>query len=203
MISIVDYDVCNLASIENMLKQINFKAKITKNPEEIFKSKLIILPGVGSFDEGMKNLKKNNLDKVIIEFNKQKKNILGICLGMQLLFKKSEEGELNGLGLLNGEIKKFDSNKLKVNVPHMGWNYVDINKNSKFFFEHSSKLKFYFAHSYYAECKDLNLEAGTTNYGKVFCSIVENSHLFGVQFHPEKSHNYGKSLLKNILKNVT
>ena len=133
MISIVDYDVCNLASIENMLKQINFKAKITKNPEEIFRSKLIILPGVGSFDEGMKNLKKNNLDKVIIEFNKQKKNILGICLGMQLLFEKSEEGELNGLGLLNGVIKKFDTNKLKVNVPHMGWNYVDINKNSKFF----------------------------------------------------------------------
>ena len=134
MISIVDYDVCNLSSIENMLKQINFKAKITKNPEEIFRSKLIILPGVGSFDEGMKNLKKNNLDKVIIEFNKQKKNILGICLGMQLLFEKSEEGELNGLGLLNGVIKKFDTNKLKVNVPHMGWNYVDINKNSKFFF---------------------------------------------------------------------
>ena len=124
MISIVDYDISNLASIENMLKQIKFKAKITKNPEEILKSKLIILPGVGNFDEGMRNLKNNNLDKVIIESNKQKKNILGICLGMQLLFEKSEEGQLNGLGLLNGIIRKFDANKLKVNVPHMGWNYV-------------------------------------------------------------------------------
>ena len=196
MISIVDYDVSNLASIENMLKQIKFKAKITKNPEEILKSKLIILPGVGNFDEGMRNLKNNNLDKVIIESNKQKKNILGICLGMQLLFEKSEEGQLNGLGLLNGIIRKFDANKLKVNVPHMGWNYVDIKKKSKFFFEYESKLKFYFAHSYYAECKESNLEAGTTNYGKVFCSIVENLNLFGVQFHPEKSHNYGEKFIK-------
>ena len=203
MISIVDYDVSNLASIKNMLKQISFKSNITKNPDEILKSKLIILPGVGNFDEGIKNLRINNLDKVIIEANKQKKYILGICLGMHLLFEKSEEGQLNGLGLLKGIIKKFNANDLKVQVPHMGWNYVDINKRSKFFFEHKGKLKFYFAHSYYVESKDSNLEVGTTNYGKVFCSMVENLNLLGVQFHPEKSHNFGKNLLKNILKNVT
>ena len=116
---------------------------------------------------------------------------------MQLLFEKSEEGELNGLGLLNGVIRKFNGNKLKSMFTY-GLDYVDINKIPNFF-DHSSKLKFCFAHSYYAECKDLNLVVGTTNYGKVFCSIVK-IHLFGVQFHPEKSHNYGKNLLKNILK---
>ena len=202
MISIVDYGACNLSSIFNMLKQIGVKSKIINTPDEVVKSEFIILPGVGNFENGIQNLKHKNLDLALKEANQNKINILGICLGMHLMFEKSEEGNKPGLGLLKGKVKKFNSEKFNIQVPHMGWNYVDINKKSKFYFNDDKKLKFYFAHSFYVEChNDLEI-AGTTEYGFKFCSIVENENLFGVQFHPEKSHNFGKKLLKNIIKNV-
>ena len=203
MISIVDYDVCNLASIQNMLKQIKINTKITKNSNDIINSKFIILPGVGNFVEGIKNLEKKGLDIAIRKAHKKKINILGICLGMQLLFEKSEEGNHDGLGLIKGTIKKFDSSFQNIQIPHMGWNYVEIQKKSKLYFDYKNKTKFYFAHSYYVDCEDKNSVVGLTTYGKKFCCAIESSNLFGVQFHPEKSHNFGKAFFKNFFINVT
>ena len=182
MISIVDYDVCNLASIENMLKQINFKAKITKNPEEIFRSKLIILPGVGSFDEGMKNLKKNNLDKVIIEFNKQKKNILGICLGMQLFASESEEfGYSKGLGIIKGKIKFLKNLNCKNKVPHIGWNSIRIKKKHPFLDKVENDTDFYFVNSYVFLPEEEKLIIAETKYDIEFCSVIAKENVFSTK----------------------
>lgn len=199
MTVILDYGLGNLGSIKNMLKKIGHSSLITNDKNEILKATKLILPGVGSFDNGITNLKKFDIlevlnQKVLVE----KTPILGICLGMQLMTKSSEEGSLDGLGWVDAETKKFVSNSLK--IPHMGWNIITHQKSSKLFNELESEKRFYFVHSYYVEsnCKDDILT--TTNYGNDFVSSFEKENIIGVQFHPEKSHKFGMSLLKNFME---
>ncbi|ODS41279.1 MAG: imidazole glycerol phosphate synthase, glutamine amidotransferase subunit [Candidatus Altiarchaeales archaeon WOR_SM1_79] len=200
MIIIVDYGVGNLGSILNMFKKIGVNARISSNIQDIEEAKKIILPGVGAFDNAMENLK--NLGMIPILNKKVIKNktpILGICLGMQLLTKGSEEGSLEGLGWIDAETVRFrlgDNRSLK--IPHMGWNTIDIRKESCLYGDMYEEPRFYFVHSYYVKCNNPENSLTTTNHGIEFCSSVMEDNILGVQFHPEKSHKFGMKLLKNF-----
>jgi glutamine amidotransferase len=197
---IIDYGLGNLASIHNMLKQIGSEPVISDDYDLILNSKELILPGVGNFEKGIQNLRAKSLDKAIIKACKNKARLLGICLGMHLLFDKSEEGKSSGLGLVEGQVKKFRFTNNEFKVPHMGWNNVKFSEQSKLNFVYKEKHKFYFAHSFYVECVNTENEVGTTNYGFKFTSSIEKKNIYGVQFHPEKSHNFGKNFLRNFYK---
>lgn len=198
-IAIVDYGMGNIGSIKNMLKKIGVDSKITADIFEIRNAYKIILPGVGSFDRAMENLKSLKLIEVL---NKKalidKVPVLGICLGMQLLAKDSEEGKLSGLGWINANVLKFKSSTLK--VPHMGWNTAEIIKEHKLFEKMYPEPRFYFVHSYYFKCDDSKDRLTNTEYGIDFTSAVCNDNIMGVQFHPEKSHKFGMRLLENFAK---
>ncbi len=198
MIVIVNYNMGNVGSVYNMIKKIGFEALITSNINEIEKAKKIILPGVGAFDNGIINLKKLGLIE-ILEYKvfKERVPILGICLGMQLMTKKSEEGELQGLSWIDAETKRFVSDTYK--IPHMGWNYVKIIKNSDLFSSEFCEWRFYFVHSYYVECYNKDDILTTTFYIHDFVSSFQRENIIGVQFHPEKSHKFGMMLLKNFI----
>lgn len=198
MIVIVNYNMGNVGSVYNMIKKIGFEALITSNINEIEKAKKIILPGVGAFDNGIINLKKLGLIE-ILEYKvfKERVPILGICLGMQLMTKKSEEGELQGLSWIDAETKRFVSDTYK--IPHMGWNYVKIIKDSDLFSSEFSEWRFYFVHSYYVECYNKDDILTTTFYIHDFVSSFQRENIIGVQFHPEKSHKFGMMLLKNFI----
>lgn len=200
MIVVVDYGMGNLGSIANMIKKVGHKCIISSDLEEIKKATKLILPGVGSFDNGMKNLNKLGIiellnQKILIE----KTPILGICLGMQLMTKSSEEGNLSGLGWVDAKTNKFLSDTLK--VPHMGWNIIKHQKRSKLFDEMESEKRFYFVHSYCVSCNDKKDILTNTNYTQDFVSSFEKKNILGVQFHPEKSHKFGMSLIKNFVEN--
>jgi len=198
MIIIIDYGLGNLGSVKNALNKLGVDSIISNLIKVITAGSGLILPGVGSASEGMKNLRKSGLDKLIIKQVKNKKPILGICLGMQLLFSSSEEGNTRCLNVIEGKVKKFN-NKLK--VPQIGWNQVQI-QNSKvknIFNQISNDSYFYFVHSYYCIPTDENINIGMTNYGINFCSAIEDKNVFGVQFHPEKSGKDGLKLLKNFI----
>ena len=198
MITIIDYEIGNIKSVYNMLKKLSINCQVSSDYDVISKSKSIILPGVGSFLAGMTKLKEKKIDKAILNSIQNRSKFLGICLGMALLFNHSEEDDCEGLKIINGNVKKFDDKNLK--VPHMGWNTVNFSKSSKlkFSIQNKENIKFYFAHSYYVECSnEINL-AAKTNYTHDFCSIVEKNNIFGVQFHPEKSHIYGMELFKKF-----
>lgn len=194
----------NLGSIANMLKRIGYESKITDNLNEIKNAKKIILPGIGHFDKAMNNLKELGfveiLNKKVLE---DKIPVLGICLGMQLLANKSEEGNLSGLGWIHGEVKKFSfgglpENKLK--IPHMGWNLVHLKKDNPLVNNMYHEPRFYFVHSYHFQCSNEADVLATTYYGYYFPSIIAKSNIIGVQFHPEKSHKFGMKLLKNFVE---
>ncbi len=200
MITIIDYGIGNLGSILNMLKKIRVKAEITSEISDIEKAEKLILPGVGSFDTGMQNLKERKFIPVLEEkVIGQKTPILGICLGMQLFSLKSQEGELPGLGWINAEVVKFDFSitQEKFNVPHMGWNTVDFN-SAEVGWDIDVNSRYYFVHSYYIRCNDDSDILGTTVYGHEFVSSFKKKNIMGVQFHPEKSHKFGMQLLKNF-----
>ena len=203
MITIVNYGVGNLGSIRNMLKKINIKAIISSSKEDIKISDKLILPGVGSFDNAMSNLKKMGIIGVLNEAVLKKRTpILGICLGMQLFAKKSEEGKLPGLGWIDAEAVRFRiNNKDKWKVPHMGWNTVKIKKDQHVLNSRDSnrELKFYFVHSYHLECKDQNIVLAETYHGYDFVSGIQKDNIIGVQFHPEKSHKFGMDVLGNFV----
>jgi glutamine amidotransferase len=198
-ITIIDYGMGNLGSIQNMLKKIGVVSVITSDPEIIKESEKLILPGVGSFDQAMFNL--NQLGLITIIQNKAASGtpILGICLGMQLLANSSEEGELQGLGLVPGKVIKFHL-PATYKIPHMGWNLVDCKSLHPLYegFEILEEVRFYFVHSYHFVCVDEHDVSGTTNYGSNFISSVQKGNVYGVQFHPEKSHQFGQLLLKNF-----
>ena len=200
MIVIVDYGMGNLGSIKNMVKKIGYDAIISSDPSDLLSAKKIILPGVGSFDNGVKNLDELGLKKIIIDLVETKQvQILGICLGMQLLGKTSDEGSLEGLGLIDGQVRKFDNNQIR--VPHMGWNTVNLKKKSHLFKDmYNQENRFYFVHSYYFECNDEEDILTTTTYQKDFVSSLHKENIYGTQFHPEKSHKFGMSLLNNFLR---
>jgi len=200
MIAIVDYGVGNLNSVQNALKSMNITSLISSDAEEISKCRSIIVPGVGAFPDAMKNMTSTGLDKVIKEAARNEKPILGICLGMQLFFEESEEIETcQGLGLLKGNIKKLEGS---IKIPHMGWNSLSFETYSPILDGVPENKYVYFVHSYYAE----NCEDGTVNaysmYEKKIPAIVSKGKIFGMQFHPEKSGEFGMKLLKNFVEVV-
>jgi imidazole glycerol-phosphate synthase subunit HisH len=201
VITIVDTGVGNLGSVENMLKKIGVKARVTSDAAEIEKAEKLILPGVGAFDQGMENLNGSGLTaalnrKVIA----QKTPILGLCLGMQLFAKTSEEGRLPGLGWLDARITRFDFEGMgvRLKVPHMGWNTIRISQPHPILDGFDDELRFYFVHSYHMTCGDPADVLALTDYPIPFPSVVGRENIIGVQFHPEKSHRFGMKLLRNF-----
>ena len=201
MIVIVDYGLGNLGSIANMLKVIGENPKITNDKEIIQKADGIVLPGVGAFDAGMQKLTSSGLDKIIKERALSGIPIIGICLGMQLLGNNSEEGTLEGLKLIPFKCYKFSfSNNCKLKIPHMGWDVVDVKKDCSIVKGLSDNQRYYFVHSYYAVCDNTDNVLMTCDYGHEFAAAVINNNIIGVQFHPEKSHDFGMALLRNFVK---
>ncbi|MES2131524.1 MAG: imidazole glycerol phosphate synthase subunit HisH [Bacteroidota bacterium] len=200
MIVIIDYGIGNLASVLNMFKKIGVRDVIISGDKEVInKADKLLLPGVGAFDTGMSNLENSGLvpvlNKKVLE---QKVPILGICLGMQLLTKRSEEGAKAGLGWIDGETVKFNLNPdLKLKVPHMGWNYINIKRENKLV-DMQSKNRFYFVHSYYVKCFDESQSIATSNFGNDFTCMVNKENIYGAQFHPEKSLKFGMKVLENF-----
>lgn len=206
MIVIVDYGLGNLSSIKNMMAYLGHNATISSEAGVINEASKLILPGVGSFDSGINNL--NKLDLMPLIDNKVKNEncpILGICLGAQLMLNSSHEGVEKGFSFLNGEVvafrDKFKSSKLDLPVPNMGWRDVFFNAYDQIEF-HKSPSKFYFVHSFYFELKEKESEWSVSNYGFDFCSGFRKNNILGVQFHPEKSHKYGMSLLNYFVNHV-
>jgi glutamine amidotransferase len=202
MIAVLDYGVGNIGSIMNMLKKIGAQGQIANHPDTLDKADKMILPGVGSFDNGMELLEKNNFDEAIKQNVLIKgKPILGICLGMQLLGRKSEEGNKQGLSLLPFDNIKFQFNDNSLKLPHMGWNYVNIcNSNSSLVRGILDKQRYYFVHTYHAVCDNKEDVLMESQYGYYFTAAVQHDNIYGTQFHPEKSHSYGMNLLSNFVK---
>lgn len=199
MIAIIDYDVGNLRSIENMLSRSDIKSVVTSDPALINKSDKIILPGVGSFDHGMNALKKLNLIDVLSEMVLvQNRPLLGICLGAQLLGHGSEEGHEKGLGWIDLTCKRF-SPQDNLPVPHMGWREVASRSISALFKEDDIyEREYYFVHSYYIECRNQEDILASSTYGHEFVCAVAKDNIYGTQFHPEKSLKQGMQLLENF-----
>lgn len=200
MVGIINYGLGNLGSIQNMLKVIGEKAVISFDPEELDKCDRYILPGVGAFDAGMKKLNESGLTDYIKKKANEKKPILGICLGMQLLGRKSEEGILPGLGLIPFDNIRFKLKDTDLKVPHMGWDIVDFKQDNPLLKGLTGIQRYYFVHSYHAQCDFNENVLMTCDYGYEFAASVVKDNIIGVQFHPEKSHNFGMSLLRNFVK---
>ena len=197
MIAIIDYDGGNYKSVTNILKRSKINYILSNKKSEILNCKKIILPGVSNFDYCMKKLKFLNLDKILYEaVIVNKKNILGICSGMQVLGSYSEEGNVEGLNFVNGTVKKINSDKY-FKVPHMGWNKVDT-KNNDLFKNIENNTRFYFCHSYHFSSNDKNLKINTTKYKSDICAAFNYQNIYGVQFHPEKSYIEGMKLINNF-----
>ncbi|MGP2656559.1 imidazole glycerol phosphate synthase subunit HisH [Malaciobacter sp. WC5094] len=200
MIGIIDYNMGNLASVYNACHLIDAKASIVKDPNELKNFDRVILPGVGAFADAMQHLNETGMKEAIYEFSKTGKPMIGICLGMQLLFESSQEfGHTQGLGLIDGEVVKFDKSKMHedIKIPHMGWNTI-INKQHSLF-EGLENPYLYFVHSYHAQTKEENI-IGKTVYGYEFVSAVNKDNVYGFQPHPEKSHDNGIKILENFIK---
>lgn len=201
---IINYGMGNLRSIQNMIKRIGHHAIISSNIQDIVNAEKLILPGVGAFNHGMNNL--NDLNMISVLNNRvliDHVPILGICLGMQLMTNHSEEGDLPGLSWINALTVKFsfqDNKKLK--IPHMGWNSINIKRNSLLFKDMVENPRFYFVHSYHVMCNDAKDVIATTQHGYSFPSVLQKNNIYGTQFHPEKSHKYGLLLLKNFMELV-
>ena len=198
-IHIIDYDAGNIESIRNALKKIGCEPVTTNNPKDLFKAKAIIFPGQGSFPAAMKKLNKNGIDKALIELINNKMPFIGICLGLQLMFTKSEEGECKGLDLFKGTVPKIPDS---VKVPHIGWNNVSFNKSHPIFNGIPDNSYFYFLHSYYVNPDNLDNIIAQTNYGLEFCSAYAYENYVGLQFHPERSGDYGLKIYQNFINKL-
>ena len=201
MIAIIDYGLGNIQSFVNIYKKLNIPVKVSDNAEQLKSANKLILPGVGSFDWAMYRLENSGmrsaLQHLVIE---NKMPILGVCVGMQMMANSSEEGSGEGLGWINARVKKFRSSGFdyKKPLPHMGWNKVDSSCSSTLFKNLESDMRFYFLHSYYFSPNDPNDIVGFSSYGDRFVCAVQRENVYGVQFHPEKSHGWGIQLLKNF-----
>jgi glutamine amidotransferase len=204
MIVIVDYDMGNIGSVYNMLKKIGRKSEITRDLEKIRQADHIILPGVGAFDSGMEQLEKFGLVELIRHKSLVDKTpILGICLGAQLMLEKSEEGQKAGLGLVQGEVKRFQlSAESKLRIPNMGWNQIEKVKSSNLVDVLPEQPRFYFVHSYHFKMTQTEDQLLMSEYGYSFCSAFQHENISGVQFHPEKSHKFGMALLRNFTEAI-
>ena len=200
MITIVDYGLGNLGSIKNMFDYIGVEAEITNHLDKINLAKKIILPGVGKFDTAMSRINQNGLRNLLdYKALKEEVPILGICLGMQLLTNQSEEGSLMGLGWIDASVKKFQSSK-DLKVPHMGWNNVEPSCSNSLINNLTEESRFYFVHSYYVKTNNIKNSLFKTFYGHNFDSGIFNKNIYGVQFHPEKSHKFGMKFLEQFAK---
>lgn len=198
-ICIIDYGVGNIGSIVNMIKKIGHVAFVSKNIDHISNASKLILPGVGSFDYGMERFSELGIQSELEELVFiHKIPILGICLGAQLMTKKSEEGKLKGLGWFDAEVVKFNNTMQR--VPHMGWNYVKIVKKKEISKGINNDTRFYFVHSFYIKSHISDQIMFTTSYGHEFVSGLNKENIYAVQFHPEKSHVHGLNFLKNFIK---
>jgi glutamine amidotransferase len=201
MTTIINYNLGNPKSIKNMLSYLGIESRISANHGDIASAERLILPGVGHFQHGMEQLEQLGLIEILKkEVIENKKPILGICLGMQLLTRHSEEGALAGLGFIDAQTKKFELQDATLKVPHMGWNTVEFKKDSPMNTGVSINPRYYFVHSYFVDCANQADIFCTTQYGQEFVSGFQHENIFGLQFHPEKSHKFGMELLANFCK---
>lgn len=201
MIAIIDYGIGNLGSIGNMLKKLGVPAVVTADAAVIAGADKLILPGVGAFDYGMQKLQESGLIPVITEKTQQQQTpFLGICLGMQLMTRRSGEGQLPGLGWFDADTRRFDSSRLNTGekIPHMGWAEVNITRAHPLTENLGELPRFYFVHAYHVVCDQADDALLTTHYGYDFVAAFARGHIMGVQFHPEKSHRFGMQLLHNF-----
>ena len=202
MIAIVDYNMGNLASVQNAFTKLGEKTVVESDPAKFKDYDKLILPGVGAFGDAMEHLRERNMIGALREYAKSGKYILGICLGMQLLFESSEEfGEHEGLGLIKGSVTAFDISRFSepLKVPHMGWNRMFTN-NHPLFENLDEEHYLYFVHTYHVNCSNQEDIIGRTNYGYEFTSAVAHNNVMGIQPHPEKSHENGLKILENFIK---
>lgn len=202
MITILDYGVGNVGSVINMIKHVGGKTRTVSDAKSLLESGKILLPGVGSFDNAITRLNNLNLTEPLKDLVENNIPLLGICLGMQLLADSSEEGEMRGLGLIPGRVRKFrfQSEIGNYKVPHMGWNTVKPLKNHALVNGLEEDARFYFVHSYYYDCMNKENELLNSHHGFNFTSGIQRGNVMGLQFHPEKSHRYGMQLLKNFVE---
>lgn len=200
MIAVIDYGLGNVQAFLDIYKRLNLPAYAAKSAEELIGASRFILPGVGAFDWAMQSLDNSGmrptLESLIINGGLP---VLGVCVGMQMLANRSDEGDRDGLGWIPGEIKRFDEANFEQlpHLPHMGWNDVSVAQNNPLL-ENIAEPQFYFLHSYYFQPREMACSVGVTEYGGEFTSVVAKDNIYGTQFHPEKSHHWGVSLLKNF-----
>lgn len=201
MIVIIDYGLGNVLAFENVYRRLNIPVTVANTFSGLTGASKLILPGVGSFDHAIQQLDQSGmrhaLEKLVLQQNIP---VLGICVGMQMLAKSSEEGKLPGLGWIDGDVRQFDVSNLPhgTHLPHMGWNDVTPRTNGGLFKGLEQDARFYFLHSYYFECHHTSNILALSDYGGPFCCAVNHKNVYGVQFHPEKSHYFGSQLLKNF-----
>jgi imidazole glycerol-phosphate synthase subunit HisH len=203
MITIIDYGLGNIRAFVNVYERLNIKTKVAHNADEIRGATKIILPGVGAFDYAMKQLNASGMrDELDNKVLAEKIPVIGICVGMQILANSSEEGILPGLGWIDGEVKLFDTAKIphKTRLPHMGWNNINPVNGNDLLNGLDAQSRFYFLHSYYFVCHKEKEIISTTEYGISYASAINRENIFGIQFHPEKSHSNGIQLLHNFAK---
>lgn len=197
-LGVIDYGMGNLRSVLNALDEVGQEAALLSAPEQVSAYDKIIIPGVGAFSEAMSNLRQSGMDEALGHHVADGKLLLGICLGMQLICRKShEDGEHQGLGWIDAEVRHFPPSE-GLKVPHMGWNAIDINDDKPVVSDVPSGADVYFVHSYYVDCADKNDELGSTEHGIRFASIIARDNVYGMQFHPEKSQYVGMQLLRNF-----
>ncbi len=201
MIGIIDYGMGNVGSIANMLKRIGAASKITRDPATLEACERLVLPGVGAFDAAMRQLQSlgliEGLHRLVVE---QRKPILGICLGMQLMTEGSEEGVLSGLGWIPGRTVRFQADgDAQLKIPNMGWRHIRLRNGSPIYASEMDHRRFYFVHSYHVQCRDGKDVIAMANHGGEFVASFSRNNVHGVQFHPEKSHRYGMQLLADYV----
>ncbi|RKD20437.1 imidazole glycerol phosphate synthase, glutamine amidotransferase subunit [Pelobium manganitolerans] len=203
MITIIDYGVGNIFAFQNVYKRLSIPTRIAKGIEDLTSVEKLILPGVGSFDYAMTRLNESGmrerLDDLVLN---EKKPVIGICVGMQMMSNGSEEGKLNGLRWIDGQVKRFDESTIQqiTKLPHMGWNDVKPTTSHPLFEGLEQDAIFYFLHSYYFHCHLAENSIAESDYGIRFTAAINRENIYGIQFHPEKSHSYGERLLHNFAK---
>jgi glutamine amidotransferase len=201
MITIIDYGVGNINAFINVYKRANVQTKVARNVSDLSDAQKLILPGVGAFDHAMGELQSSGMREMLDELVLEKKvPVIGICVGMQMMGNSSDEGQLKGLNWINGTVKKFDETKINqiTKLPHMGWNDVVPKEGSQLFSGLENTSIFYFLHSFYFHCGNDQDIIATSDYGEKFTCAINHKNMYGIQFHPEKSHHYGEKLLLNF-----
>ena len=201
-IGILNYGNGNHGSIQRMINKVGGQSSLINGPSELIKYRKIILPGVGNFSESVRLLHKHSLWEPLLKFTQSKEvSLMGICLGMQLLCKHSEEGNVDGLSLVDAKVEKFDfSYHESLKVPHMGWNTIRTIRPNTLLPMDNNERRFYFVHSYKVVPNDPRISIGQCDYGGEFCAAIQQDNILGVQFHPEKSHRFGMALIKNFVE---